>query len=165
MSDEHNPMTPTPSSPFVVPSPAEWKQKERAYREHAKTALENNKQVLFNLLAAHGITTVIVSFEGYGDSGQIEDVVAQASDATIDLPDGQIEILHPAWGSAEIGQKTCTLQEAIEDMSYALLEQTHCGWEINDGAYGDFTFNVEERAIMLDYNERYAASENYTHEF
>ncbi|HEY9213030.1 MAG TPA: hypothetical protein VIQ29_09265, partial [Ancylobacter sp.] len=34
-----------------------------------------------------------------------------------------------------------------------------------DGAYGDFTFDVEQRSISLDYNERYSATENYVHEF
>ncbi|MFX8227098.1 DUF6878 family protein, partial [Acinetobacter baumannii] len=29
----------------------------------------------------------------------------------------------------------------------------------------DFTFDVAERTIALDYNERYTASENYTHTF
>ena len=31
---------------------------------------------------------------------------------------------------------------------------THDGWENSDGAYGDFTFDVAERTITLDYNER-----------
>ena len=37
--------------------------------------------------------------------------------------------------------------------------------ENNDGAYGDVIFDTEEETITLDYNERYTASENYTHTF
>jgi hypothetical protein len=36
---------------------------------------------------------------------------------------------------------------------------THCGWENNDGAYGDFIFDVAKRTITLDFNERYTASD------
>ena len=54
---------------------------------------------------------------------------------------------------------------AVECLAYDVLERTHGGWENNDGAYGDITFDVAERTITLDYNERYTASENYTHSF
>ncbi len=57
------------------------------------------------------------------------------------------------------------LREAIETMSYALLESSHGGWENNDGAYGDFVFDVAAGTIALDYNERFSTSENYQHEF
>ena len=58
-----------------------------------------------------------------------------------------------------------TIQEAIETLVYDFLRQVHSGWEINDGAYGDFIFDVAERTIKLDYNERYTSSENFSHEF
>ncbi len=165
MSNEHNPMMPNETPPAASLFGAEWDQKERTYRERAKEALESNKQILFKLLASRGITTVIVNFDGYGDSGQIEDIVAQIGSATVELPGEQIEILDPIWDSGEVSQKTCVPRDAIEAMSYDFLEQTHSGWENNDGAYGDFTFDVAEGTITLDYNERYTSSENYTHEF
>ncbi|MGA8499789.1 MAG: DUF6878 family protein [Xanthobacteraceae bacterium] len=58
-----------------------------------------------------------------------------------------------------------SIADAIERLAYDLLERTHCGWENNDGAYGDFTFDVAERTITLDYNERYTASEYSQHVF
>jgi hypothetical protein len=42
---------------------------------------------------------------------------------------------------------------------------THDGWENSDGAYGDFTFDIAERTITLDYNERYMQSEYSQHLF
>ena len=70
-----------------------------------------------------------------------------------------------AWGSPEIERQTLTVHEAIETLVYDFLRQVHSGWEINDGAYGEFTFDVAERTIKLDYNERYTSSENFSHEF
>lgn len=165
MSNEQNPMT-RGQPPFPRDlSGAEWAQRIREYRQQLKTALESNKNSLFGLLVGHGITTVIVNFDGYGDSGQIEDIVAQIGSANVELPSDQIEILCPIWDTTEFNRTTRTLRDAIEEISYDFLEQVHTGWENNDGAYGDFTFDVAEGTITLDYNERYTSSENYTHEF
>ncbi len=165
MSDHHNPALgqQPPASPDAFL--ASWEQKERAYRERASAVLDGNKKALFGILAEHGITAVIVNFDGYGDSGQIEDIAAQSGDVAAELPDERIELVRPAWDSPDIERQTHTVREAIEALSYDFLAQTHCGWENNDGAYGDFTFNVTEGSITLDYNERYTATENYSHEF
>ena len=65
--------TPTPS--FDV---AAWEVERRAH-EAAQAAIRPvNKSALFSVLSAAGITSVDVSFDGYGDSGQIESIDAKA---------------------------------------------------------------------------------------
>src|SRR3546814_3399402 len=60
---------------------------QSAAREALATALlPVNKTALFDVLAAAAVTTVVVSFDGYGDSGQIESVEARAGDDFVDLP-------------------------------------------------------------------------------
>ena len=142
-----------------------WYQAEQEHARRANEILPANKAVLFDALAAAGITSVLVEFDGYGDSGQIEDITAKVGDEPAELPDERIEIFDPVWGSAEIEKQTMTIREAIEALAYAFLRQTHAGWENNDGAYGDFTFDIAAWRISLDYNERYTSSENYSHEF
>jgi hypothetical protein len=165
MSDNH-PITPeNQSSPVPATDLTSWFEKDHEYARRADELLPVNKAVLFDAIAAAGVTFVIVNFDGYGDSGQIENIEAKAGDAIMELPDERIEILDPIWGSSEIERQTHTIGEAIEHLAYAILRQTHEGWENNDGAYGDFTFDVAERTITLDYNERYTSSENYAHEF
>ena len=51
-----------------------------------------NKKVLFDVLAAADIAQVIVAFDGYGDSGQIEDVSALSGGKNVDLHKGQISL-------------------------------------------------------------------------
>ena len=165
MSDNRNPASDHQPLASLDPFVASWEQKERAYRERARTVLDGNKKALFGILAEHGITAVIVNFDGYGDSGQIEDITAQSSDVIVELPDERIDIFRPDWDSPDIERPTHTVREAIEALCYDFLAQTHCGWENNDGAYGDFSFDVTEGSITLDYNERYTATENYSHEF
>ena len=118
-----------------------------------------------NELAAAGIENVIVTFDGYGDSGQIEGIDAGAGEEAIPLPPDRIEVARTIYESPEIERQSQTVQEAIETLIYDLLRQTHSGWEINDGAYGEFAFDVAERTIKLDYNERCTSCEHSSHEF
>jgi len=119
----------------------------------------------FRPIAAVGVTLIVVTFDGYGDSGQIENIEVKASDAVVAMPVGEVQIAEAIWDQPEPNRSTVSIADAIERLAYDLLEQTHCGWENNDGAYGDFTFDVAERTITLDYNERYTASEYSQHVF
>ena len=124
-----------------------------------------NKTTLFDALAAAGVTHVVVSFDGYGDSGQIENIEVKAGDAAVAMPQAEIEIARAVWDQAEPERSLISVADAIEQLAYDFLEQTHSGWEDSDGAYGDFTFDVAARTITLDYNERYTASEYSQHLF
>ena len=124
----------------------------------AEQALPGNKTALFNALAAAGITSVIVAFDGVGDSGQVESIDAYIKEVDAPLPTVAIEIATPQWDGSTLQRRTLPMREAIEELAYAFLEETHDGWEINEGAFGEFTFDVAERAITLDYNERVESS-------
>ena len=156
-------------TPSLTPLPAfdlqAWQDRQAREAKQAAQILPGNKAVLFDALAAAGIAVVTVVFDGYGDSGQIEDIEAKTGDLVIALPPDQIDIAAVDWGSDKAQTITMSIRQAIETLVYAFLEQTHCGWEDNDGAYGDFTFSVADRTISLNYNERYTSSENFTHEF
>ena len=124
-----------------------------------------NKAALLDALAAAGITTVVVTFDGEGDSGQVESIEARIGDADVELPDVQIMMLDPKYDGSSIVETNLSTREAIEALAYDCLEETHDGWEINEGAYGKFTFDVAERTIALDYNERVLESVHSSHEF
>jgi hypothetical protein len=70
MSDTPNPAY-DPASLF-----AEIVAQQNTYRRLAEQALPANKAALFDALAAAGITSVVVTFDGYADSGQIESLEA-----------------------------------------------------------------------------------------
>lgn len=158
-------MTDSESTPEPAIDYTAFEQKQREYARRAEEILVGNKTVLFDSLAAAGIETVIVRFDGYGDSGQIEDISTGAGEEATPLPLDRVEIARVIYESPEIERQTQTVREAIETLVYDFLRQTHDGWENSDGAYGEFTFDVTERTVKLDYNERYTSSENYSHEF
>lgn len=144
---------------------SDWEMKAVARAKIEAELFILNKAALLNALALAGVTRVVVSFDGYGDSGQIENVEAQAGDDPVAMPAEAIEIAEAVWDQSEPTRSYLGIAEAVESLAYDVLEKTHCGWENNDGAYGDVIFDVAEEAITLDYNERYTASENYTHTF
>jgi hypothetical protein len=157
--------TGTANSEFDVSAEALAKaEAQRAAFNRLDAELQpRNKAALFDALEAAGIATVAVSFDGYGDSGQIENIEVQGT--TTCLPETQIEIVRAVWGKTEPERSIISLADALERVVYDCLEQTHCGWEDNEGAYGEFTFDVLNRKITLDYNERYTGSHNSQHEF
>lgn len=67
-----------------------------------------NKAVLFAALAAAGISQVLVTFDGYGDSGQIESVDARAGDDAIDLPAATVGF-QQKYGSASLSASDAQL--------------------------------------------------------
>jgi len=144
---------------------SDWDAKRAAQdRLHAELQPQN-QAALFDALAAAGVTLIVVTFDGYGDSGQIENIDVKAGDAVVAMPVGEVQIAEAIWDQPEPNRSTVSIADAIERLAYDSLERTHCGWENNDGAYGDFTFDVAERTLTLDYNERYTASEYSQHVF
>jgi hypothetical protein len=141
---------------------------EAQMRDHARRVADIrpvNKTALFDALTAAGLTHDVVTFDGSSDSGQIENIEAKIDDEIAILPSGPIEIAAAAWGQAEPKGVLMSVRDAIEQLVFDFLQDTHGGWEDNDGAYGDFTFDVTERTITLDFNERYMHSEYFQHVF
>ncbi len=139
-----------------------------SYENHLKVLAEANtlnKTAVFDALIAAGIKTVTVNFNGEGDSGQIEEVVAYSNEAPGQIPATPIKLQSASWGNAKSTLRELPLSEAIEDLCYDYLSQEHGGWENNDGAYGEFTFHVEDRRIELDFNGRFTDSTNFSHIF
>jgi hypothetical protein len=144
---------------------ADWEATSAAHDRLQAELQPVNKVALFDALADAGVTHVVVSFDGYGDSGQVENIEVKAADGTVAMPEAKIEIARAVWGQTEPEHSTVTVAVAIEQLAYDLLVDTHCGWQDNDGAYGDFTFGVAARTITLDYFERYSDSEHSQHVF
>lgn len=58
---------------------------ERVFAKLSESVRSENKAKLFDALAQAKITSVEVTFDGFGDSGQIEDVTAKAGDKEVAL--------------------------------------------------------------------------------
>ena len=135
------------------------------YQEALKKVNELNKGAVFDVLADEGIERVTITFDGEGDSGQIEELVAYKDGQPVEMPVVSLTLHSVEWGSDTVTTALSALSEAIEKLCYGFLGQEHGGWENNDGAYGDFIFTVAERRIELEFNSRFVDSTLHSYTF
>jgi hypothetical protein len=151
---------------IISPDFVAYEQKCAAASALRADALPLNKSALFDAVAAAAIQTVVIEFDGCGDSGQLENITGLGAENTeIPLPEDEIEMHEVQFEGPSISVVKRTVRDVLETLAYDFLEQTHDGWENGDGAHGEFTFDVATRSITLDYNERFTDSTNYQHEF
>ena len=153
------------STPGSDAPSSDWQTLNAAHAQFEAELFKLNKATLFDALVSTGVTQIVVTFDGYGDSGQIEGVEVKDGDKDIDMPGIMIEFAEAIWGVPEPRRSSVNIATAIESLAYDVLGMTHNGWADGDGAYGSVIFNVAEGLIRLDYDERYIATENYVHIF
>jgi hypothetical protein len=131
----------------------------------AERANVQNKAVLFDALAEARVHTLAVSFDGYGDSGQIESIEAfDAADQPIELPrEREVVVLSRPNDHAPWQADKRRLREAVVTLVYEYLEATHMGWEDGEGAYGTFVFAVPERTVTLEHHQRFVDADTSIH--
>ena len=148
---------------------ADMADADRTWQGHCDRRAEllpRNKAALFEALATAGITSVVITFDGCGDSGQMEEVNAFGVDDQLEaLPTQSVPFLEVGFEVIEPSMTMISVREILESLAYELLDQTHDGWENNDGAYGEFKFDVPTQVITLEYNERYTETHYHEHEF
>jgi hypothetical protein len=123
-----------------------------------------NKSVVFAALAEIGIHSVTIDYDGSDDSGQIQTI--EAWNAVHDkIPVPSSRKLRLASGNEDRSYIEMNLEAAIETLAYDYLEGTYPGWEINDGAFGTFVFNIPNRTITLEHRARFTDVDISTHQF
>ncbi|MBY6240065.1 DUF6878 family protein [Methylosinus sp. Sm6] len=138
----------------------------RARRKFGNEALPTNKKMLFDALGTAGIAVVTVRFDGYSGSGQVDDIRAcDADGGVISLANTGIELVRPMGDGSALERSPLTLHDALECLACDLLEDLHRGWQSDEGAFGEFTFDVAKRSITLAYNERVIQSVLYEYTF
>ena len=134
-----------------------------AFRQYEESRLarqaeaKNLRDKVMAALVAAGAKSVTVSFDGYGDSGEVGDPEVAPKEAESVLGESVPGTLHEAggWVDGKVNRTTRdrTVSEAISELCYALLEN-HGGWEINEGSFGDFTIDPNADEINLTFNQR-----------
>lgn len=125
--------------------------------------IKDHKDLIFDICEREGVKSFTVSFEGSGDSGQIEDVGLEGKIRKLPVEGAKVSE-GTRWlngQSSAVFRNATDLEDLITSVCYEVLENACGGWEINDGAYGEFVFDVEKREVRLDFNERVMES-NYT---
>lgn len=139
--------------------------------DHVKDTLD----IVYDLLGGVGVESFIVSFDGGGDSGQVEspcefkpeESAKQAEALLVEVVKGsrvsEGQRYTPS-GMEHIWRDDPTLERLIDGLCYEVLETMAGGWEINDGSHGTFHFDANKRKMTLDFNERVVQDNNFEFE-
>jgi hypothetical protein len=129
--------------------------------------VKSNLDIVFDLLGGVGVESFLVGFDGGGDDGQVEGVaeikpsrkkvVEAAQNLLGDPVEGARVSDGERWspsGVEKLWKSDPTMAQMIDSVCYEALEKVCSGWEINEGSYGVFLFDVKKRTVSLDFNER-----------
>jgi hypothetical protein len=145
MSQSDNPKDAAVSAIASVPTFSEnldryYQQRIENVRQHLPVAAQQ--------LKAAGVARVDIYYDGCGDSGQIEDVRYFDAKRNMMDPPGTLAIT----------------EDALRELFYDLLETRHAGWENNDGAFGEFEWDLIADTLNHSHSERYVECETTEHE-
>ncbi len=118
---------------------AETMAKWQAERDAANKAARSE---LLPRLRALGVTEVIAEYEGYGDSGNVEDVVVTPDTITL----------------------TEELRRRVEDFGWDFAYALSPGFENNEGGYGELIWSLETDKIDVSHSNRYIETNTTEHE-
>ncbi len=131
-------------------------------KQTTATPSEVTKAQLYGKLAKLGITSVLIKYDGCGDSGCIENIQALGADKLeVTLPERSvaIDIVESKYDSTTRrfvtvnARRTVPIREAIENWCYDLLAQHFPGWEINEGSDGTIELDVVKQTATLEHDE------------
>lgn len=138
--------------------------------------VKDNKDIIFDLLSENGVESFEVAFDGQGDDGNVEEpskVIPKKAAKKFDLlMEENIEGARVSNGTRfgpdgpeTVWNNNVSLKDLIENVCYDTLEAVCAGWEINEGSWGTFIFDVKKRKVHLDFNERVVESNHTGYDF
>ena len=135
------------------------------FTKAAAEANRLNKVIVFDALSEARITHVLVGFDGEGDQGQVERALARSDGQEVEFPAATLSLWVADFGRTELSACELNLQHAVEHLCYGYLEDQHGGWEISEGSFGEFTFDVATRTVTLDFYGRLIDIDYTNHTF
>lgn len=113
------------------------------------------REILFNELNKLNVKEFSVPFDGSGDSGSVnqpdlDDKILGKVIPNFSLCTGTF------WNgtkNVDTYNEKVSIEDLIIEICYKLLASYWPGWEINEGSYGTFTFDVGERKVSLEFHE------------
>lgn len=141
---------------------ASWRD-QRAAQVDAE--MQHLKQAVIPFLREAGIVTVEVRFDGYGDSGAVEECTCiDGTGKQVPCPEVIVEEERDDGPGDAAPQRQVTLYSALEELTYFALERHHPGWEDNEGAVGTLEIDVAAESFTLDCKVRYIEYDDHATE-
>ena len=135
-----------------------------------KTAVETLKDTC-KLLKTMGVTQVTCTYDGSGDSGDMNDLTFISGNPKLPIGEHKSQTMQNFLlqhvTNVEQNKQIFTqkMADAFENALWKLVTDSFEGWENNDGAYGEIAITVENGKITLEHNQRYTEVNTYEREF
>jgi hypothetical protein len=134
------------------------------YNRLKRESQTEDRATVMAVLKACGITKVVIRYDGYGDSGGVEE-------CTVEGGQGQESLTVPVqtvildWSSAEKTIQMSPLRDVLETLTMQYVDVEHDGWENNEGGSGDVTFDPVADTITVSHTENYITHEDFVHTY
>lgn len=112
-----------------------------------KLEAQEQRSILRNEACKLGITSIQAEYDGYGDSGNVEDVS-----------------FTPAPTADETRAAVQVLESLFTDFIWMFAYGLHPGFENNDGGWGTFEWDLTADKINLSHHDRYVEHDTTEHE-
>lgn len=103
-----------------------------AAKAEADARMNDERASLLVRLRKAGLSVVEAQYNGYGDSGDVEDITSGMDD---------------------------DLEKAVSEFVWDFAYSRHPGFEQNEGGQGIFTWDIEADSIVLDHGDNYIETE------
>jgi hypothetical protein len=118
--------------------------------------LDENKKRLIAALRATSIHRITINFDGSCDEGCIDPPNPyDLGGDPCDIPDIDVECATSCGSASRSEPQRLKLADALVSLAYDYLAARYGGWEINDGAYGEFLIDVPQGTVTLNYYQRF----------
>ena len=160
---------PPGESPTPDPVLTEILSSIRKRQLDARSRLRINRRRLHKALKRLDATSVVVTYSGSGDSGQIDEVNVYRDKTQIKSEKNVSVIVASSKWSQDSGwiervkSESMTLEAGLEQFVYDWIESEHAGWENNDGASGECTIEVATNDFNLNHITYYTKNESTEH--
>ncbi|MFT9166454.1 MULTISPECIES: DUF6878 family protein [Acetobacteraceae] len=138
-------------------------QMDRYNRLKRESQTEDRTTVMAALKAC-GITKVVIRYDGYGDSGGVEECRVEGGQGqeSLSVP---VQTKLVDWSSAETTSHTAPLREVLETLAMQYVAVEHSGWENNEGGAGNVAFDPIADTITVSHTENYISHEDFMHTY
>ena len=141
----------------------DWEAEHKVHTKLREQVLAENRATVFAELKNAGITMVDIEFDGCGDEGSVQSVLARRAKSEMVIPEIEVDIGHAGY-SGTVSRSAMKLANAIEEIVYDILTIHHGGWENNDGAFGELVFDVDGGTISYQHHSRYTEVDTSSYE-
>jgi hypothetical protein len=122
---------------------------------------DTDKQEMLTILKKRGVSKITATFNGGGDSGQVDDIQCDGLVADPSKFPYPAEVQFNSPEEAKKHAEKRTFADYLDEIVDELLQETNYDWYNNDGGFGEVTIIPGNNYIHVDMNLNETTSQHY----